>query len=108
MKTQALEQANTMLQNLAINDGLTGLYNRRHFQDCLSAEIDLCKRYEDFFTLLFLDLDYFKEYGKWSPQIGEPLIGKQLLYNGLVNRFKIIEKLKDPDCWTCSYKKPLS
>ena len=38
--------------------------------------------------------------------IGEPLIGKQLLYNGLMNRFKIIEKLKDPDCWTCSYKKP--
>ena len=55
-----------------------------------------------------LDIDYFGKYGKWSSQIGEPLIGKQLLYNGLMNRFKIIEKLKDPDCWTCSYKKPNS
>ena len=55
-----------------------------------------------------LDIDYFKKHGKWSNQIGEPLIGKQLLYNGLMNRFKIIEKLKDPDCWTCSYKKPIS
>jgi len=55
-----------------------------------------------------LDIDYFRKYGKWSSQIGEPLIGKQLLYNGLMNRFKIIEKLKDPECWTCSYKKPIS
>ena len=55
-----------------------------------------------------LDIDYFKENGKWSRQIGEPLIGKQLLYNGLMNRFKIIEKLKDPNCWTCSYQKPIS
>ncbi|MHA2284144.1 MAG: HesA/MoeB/ThiF family protein [Promethearchaeota archaeon] len=54
-----------------------------------------------------LDVDYFQKHGKWSIQIGEPLIGKQLLYNGLMNRFKIIEKLKDPDCWTCSYKKPI-
>lgn len=61
-KTKALEQANTMLKDFAINDGLTGLYNRRHFQDCLSAEIDLCERYGDFFSLLFLDLDNFKIY----------------------------------------------
>ena len=50
-------------------------------------------------------MDYFKESGKWNSQIGEPLIGKQLIYNGLKNKFNIIEKLKDPNCWTCSYKK---
>lgn len=54
-----------------------------------------------------LDMDYFKEYGKWNSQIGEPLIGKQLIYNGLKNKFNIIEKLKDPNCWTCSYKKSI-
>ncbi|UCD01404.1 MAG: ThiF family adenylyltransferase [Promethearchaeota archaeon] len=52
-----------------------------------------------------LNLDHFKENGKWDSQIGEPLIGKQLNYNGLTNKFNIIEKLKDPNCWTCSYKK---
>lgn len=57
-------------------------------------------------TLKFiLGLDYFKEYRKWDPKIGKPLIGKQLNYNGLTNSFKIIEKVKDPTCWTCSYKK---
>jgi len=52
-----------------------------------------------------LGIDHFKEYGKWNPHIGEPLIGKQLNYNGLTNRFRIIEKFKNPHCWTCSYKK---
>ncbi|NVM35310.1 MAG: ThiF family adenylyltransferase [Candidatus Lokiarchaeota archaeon] len=52
-----------------------------------------------------LGLDYFKENGKWNPHIGKPLIGKQLNYNGLLNKFNIFEKIKSPDCWTCSYKK---
>lgn len=52
-----------------------------------------------------LGLDYFKENGKWNPHIGKPLIGKQLNYNGMLNKFNIFEKLKNPDCWTCSYKK---
>ncbi|MFX0106376.1 MAG: ThiF family adenylyltransferase [Candidatus Hodarchaeota archaeon] len=54
-----------------------------------------------------LNLDHFKEKGKWDSEIGEPLIGKQLNYNGLINKFNIIEKLKDPNCWTCSYKKSI-
>jgi len=52
-----------------------------------------------------LGLDYFKENGKWNPHIGKPLIGKQLNYNGLLNTFNIFEKIKNPDCWICSYKK---
>ncbi|MFX1316970.1 MAG: ThiF family adenylyltransferase [Promethearchaeota archaeon] len=51
-----------------------------------------------------LGIDQFKEQGKWNPHIGEPLIGKQLNYNGIINKFEIIEKLKNPDCWTCSYQ----
>ncbi|UCC19040.1 MAG: ThiF family adenylyltransferase [Promethearchaeota archaeon] len=51
-----------------------------------------------------LNLDHFKDYRKWDTQIGEPLIGRQLNYNGLINKFDIIEKSKDPNCWTCSYK----
>jgi len=52
-----------------------------------------------------LGLDYFKENCKWNPHIGKPLIGKQLNYNGLLNTFNIFEKIKNPDCWICSYKK---
>ncbi len=52
-----------------------------------------------------LGLDYFKEKGEWNPEVGKPLVGKQLNYNGRTGKFDIIEKLKNPKCWTCSYKK---
>lgn len=54
-----------------------------------------------------LGLDYFKENGngKWNPNIGAPLIGKQLNYNGLTSSFEIITKIKNEECWVCSYKK---
>jgi len=51
-----------------------------------------------------LGIESFKSKAKWNPYIGEPLIGKQLNYNGKTNRFEIIEKLKNPKCWTCSYQ----
>jgi len=52
-----------------------------------------------------LGIEDFKNNGKWNPHIGEPLIGKQLNYNGLINKLEINNKLKNNKCWTCSYKK---
>ncbi|MBD3253918.1 MAG: hypothetical protein GF383_02445 [Candidatus Lokiarchaeota archaeon] len=52
-----------------------------------------------------LGIDEFKNTGKWNSEIGEPLIGKQLNYNGITNTFNLIKKLKNPDCWICSYPK---
>lgn len=48
------------MARLAITDELTGLYNRRHFQECLTREVSRAKRYEQPFALLFFDLDHFK------------------------------------------------
>jgi diguanylate cyclase (GGDEF)-like protein len=48
------------MARLAITDELTGLYNRRHFSNRLRDEITRAKRYEQPFSLLFLDLDNFK------------------------------------------------
>ena len=57
-------------------------------------------------TLKFiLGVDHYKKNGEWPANVGEPLIGKQLNYNGITNKFDIIEKLENPKCWTCSYKK---
>ncbi len=44
----------------AISDGLTGLYNHRHFQETLAREIERASRYDLAFTLLMMDLDRFK------------------------------------------------
>jgi len=53
---------------------------------------------------ILIGLSNFKKFSYWNPKIGEPLIGKQLIYNGITNEFIIISKLKDPNCWTCSFK----
>jgi diguanylate cyclase (GGDEF)-like protein len=50
------------LENLAITDGLTKLYNLRHFYTQLEIEIDRCSRYGHSLALLLLDIDNFKMY----------------------------------------------
>jgi diguanylate cyclase (GGDEF)-like protein len=61
-KNEELEFVNITLKELTIRDGLTGLYNHRHFQETLSVEILRSKRYAKTFSLVFLDVDYFKNY----------------------------------------------
>ncbi|MGD9105247.1 MAG: diguanylate cyclase [Desulfobacterales bacterium] len=50
------------LEKLAITDGLTKLYNLRHFYNQLGVEIGRCSRYGHSLALLLLDIDNFKMY----------------------------------------------
>lgn len=43
-------------------DELTGLYNHRCFHERLDGEIARCSRFGDIFSVLMLDLDFFKTY----------------------------------------------
>ena len=49
------------LSTIAYTDSLTKIYNRLHFAHFLDAEIDKAKRYGTTFSIIFFDLDYFKE-----------------------------------------------
>ena len=46
----------------ADTDELTGLRNHRYFQECLNQEIEKSSASGDDFSLLFIDLDFFKTY----------------------------------------------
>ncbi len=50
------------LEELAITDELTQLYNSRHFYKQLDMEAYRSKRYKHPLSLLFLDVDHFKQY----------------------------------------------
>ncbi len=50
------------LQELAAIDELTGLSNRRQFQQALEREIQRARRYDRQLTLTLIDLDHFKNY----------------------------------------------
>jgi diguanylate cyclase (GGDEF)-like protein len=49
------------IQELAVTDELTGLYNRRAFQHALDKELRRSKRYQKSLSLIMLDIDGFKE-----------------------------------------------
>ena len=50
------------LERLASIDGLTGIANRRYFDDKFNEEYKRCARYKMPLSLVFVDIDYFKQY----------------------------------------------
>ena len=70
-----LQKANDLLTTLAAEDGLTGLKNRRIFQERLDQEVQRSLRYGAPLSLMLLDVDKFKQY---NDAFGHPA-GDQVL-----------------------------
>jgi two-component system, cell cycle response regulator len=56
-----LLQSLAQVQELAVRDGLTGLYNRRAFDQRLADEVQRAARYWRPLSLMILDIDHFKQ-----------------------------------------------
>jgi diguanylate cyclase (GGDEF)-like protein len=50
------------IHNMAIKDPLTGLYNRRFFNERLEGEISRSRRTKHPVSLIYMDIDHFKTY----------------------------------------------
>jgi diguanylate cyclase (GGDEF)-like protein len=61
-RTRELALANAQLQRMAMEDGLTRLANRRHFDAVLDQEIRRAQRAGGSLALLLGDVDFFKRY----------------------------------------------
>ncbi len=61
---------------LAHHDALTALYNRAHFTELLNQNVSRLERYGAPFSLMFLDLDYFKSV---NDTFGHPMGDKLLV-----------------------------
>jgi len=57
-----LKKANTVLESLSQTDGLTGISNRRSFDQRLNNSWKAQTRNQQPLTLLLIDIDYFKKY----------------------------------------------
>jgi len=62
---------------LSVLDGLTGLYNRRYFEQLMEIEFARLRRHSDSFSVLMIDIDNFKIYNdtKATPA-GDALLKK--------------------------------
>src|SRR6266481_7046797 len=74
----AIENARSVerIQELTITDDCTGLYNARHLYKTLEAEVYRSARFGYEFTVVFLDLDHFKQVNDGHGH----LVGSRLLH----------------------------
>lgn len=81
-KRKLIEQ---QLQDISRRDGLTGLFNRRYFDERLNAEIGRAHRNHTPLCLVMFDIDCFKEYNDAYGHVGGD--------NCLIEVANIVEKL---------------
>jgi two-component system cell cycle response regulator len=57
---ESMKTAQEYFEEMSIRDGLTKLYNHRHFYNCLEKEFSRAERYHTPLSLVFFDIDDFK------------------------------------------------
>lgn len=61
-RERVLQSRSEQLSRDAVIDGLTGIYNRKYFDQKLTIELSRAKRQNNPLSLVMLDVDYFKNY----------------------------------------------
>jgi diguanylate cyclase (GGDEF)-like protein len=70
-----LTHAQKVLEQLAITDPLTGLYNRRYFEERMRETFSLIGRQKVSVHLLMFDLDHFKVVNdRWGHSVGDAVL----------------------------------
>ena len=63
------------IEYVSITDGLTGIYNRRYFNDVFPQYISLCQRHNGLVCFLIMDIDSFKQYNDhYGHQAGDKVL----------------------------------
>ena len=63
------------VERLSVLDGLTGVYNRRYFDEQLAAELKRSRRYEHPLSLIMSDIDAFKRVNdRYGHQVGDEVL----------------------------------
>jgi len=57
-----LQEVNSALKEMSVRDGLTALYNHRHFQEAFAVEVARSQRSGKSCSVAFMDVDNFKAY----------------------------------------------
>jgi diguanylate cyclase (GGDEF)-like protein len=89
-----LQQANELLEQLSITDGLTKLHNHRFFQDQLTREIRRADRATTPLSLLLIDIDDFKSLNdRFGHAAGDELLhGLALVMNSTVRSSDLLAR----------------
>jgi diguanylate cyclase (GGDEF)-like protein len=76
-RTKELEQVNSKLRKLSVTDALTGLKNRRYFDETLNKEFKRANRNHQQLSLLIADIDHFKQFNDtYGHDIGDEVLSE--------------------------------
>lgn len=65
------------IEEISITDGLTNIYNRRHFDGVFPKVINSAKRKNELVSFLIMDIDHFKQYNDtYGHQMGDDVLIK--------------------------------
>jgi diguanylate cyclase (GGDEF)-like protein len=84
----ALKRQSDILHSLAMLDGLTGIANRRKFEEALADDWLQCAREQEPLALIMIDVDYFKRYNDFYGHLAGDDCLKQiaLVLKGVLQR----------------------
>lgn len=68
------------IEKLVVLDELTGLFNRRKFDEALNIEVERAIRYKRHLSLLMLDIDHFKNYNDRNGHLKGDKLLKEIAY----------------------------
>jgi len=66
-----------MIELISITDGLTNIFNRRHFNEVFPKFINSAKRKDELVSFIIMDIDHFKQYNDtYGHQMGDEVLIK--------------------------------
>jgi len=87
---RTLQAQQRQLQEMSLTDALTGLRNRRFFDERLLEEFGRAQRYSDPVSLMMIDLDHFKLVNdRWGHPVGDAVLAETATV--------IRDSLREPD-----------
>ena len=93
-QSEELERVNRELQNMAFTDSLTGLPNRRYFDQAMARELAAIERGGPPASIIEFDLDHFKEINDTCGHAAGDEILRQVatLVNGIIRKADMIAR----------------
>lgn len=82
------------LKTLAVTDGLTKLYNHKHFHEVIQMEFERAARYKQPLSLLMIDIDHFKNVNdSYGHLVGDDILSKlSTLFMGHIRKTDIASR----------------
>ena len=73
--TKKLQDYISLVEEMSNTDGLTGIYNRRYFDEHLPKVINSAKRKNELVNFIMMDIDHFKQYNDtYGHQMGDDVL----------------------------------